>query len=385
MPKAEQQKREQEKSQQQTLSVRVTDAFRARLEEARKALSRMRGKDVTISEAAMQMLESARDDRLDVVDLLSKPTEAMLEIRRKGEAGQLLSLAEWTVLAHFVQQGAEAQSQNRLSRETLVEVLKAFGVIYALRTKDASSWDGYYLGNLPSSPHRADGLSDPVTPDVVRRAIAETVKVSAADNNWTPVFAGRNLYVLLDQEKFSSVHAINDALRPYWPVLWRVAARGHYAIKEKPVRDESKQREYAYQPQVPSTKEGEFTLSFTFSQEKELLLLLSFPGPRGAMYPISRYPEITEFRAMLANLRPKSVELGGGLIQSGHWDGMRYYGYVTERGKEHEYWFRACGDGITFGFTEAEWGQVRALFQRAWEIPEIKLAWDALSLEYGEL
>jgi hypothetical protein len=281
-----------------------------------------------------------------------------------------------------VQQGAEAQSQNRLSREMLVEVLKAFAAIYELRTKDVSSWDGYYVGNLPSRPRQ---VGDTNTPQQVRQAIAETVKMCAENDNYAPVFAGRNLYVLLDREKLSSVHAVNQALRPYWPVLWRLGARGHYNLKQRPVRDQSMRREYAYQPQVPSIKEGEYSLSFSFSPERELNLLLSFPGPRGAMYPICRYPEICEFRSMLANLHPKSVELRGGLIQTGHWDGVRYYGYVTERGKEHEYWFRACGNGITFGFTAPEWEQVRTLFQRAWEIPEIKLVWDALSLEYGEL
>jgi hypothetical protein len=41
---------------------------------------------------------------------MAEPTKALLEIRRKGEAGQVLSKAEWTVLAHFVQQGPEAFS-----------------------------------------------------------------------------------------------------------------------------------------------------------------------------------------------------------------------------------------------------------------------------------
>lgn len=29
--------------------------------------------------------------------------------------------------------------------------------------------------------------------------------------------------------------------------------------------------------------------------------------------------------------------------------------------------------------------EVQALFRRAWELPEIRMAWDALTLEYGEL
>lgn len=53
-----------------------------------------------------------------MVELLSKPTESLIEIRHKGEAGQMLTRAQWTVVAYFVQQGSEAFSKNPLSRET---------------------------------------------------------------------------------------------------------------------------------------------------------------------------------------------------------------------------------------------------------------------------
>jgi hypothetical protein len=45
----------------------------------------------------------------------------------------------------------------------------------------------------------------------------------------------------------------------------------------------------------------------------------------------------------------------------------------------------ARDNGITFTFSEKEWTVVRKLFRRAWEMPEVRLAWDALTLEYGEL
>ena len=58
---------------------------------------------------------------------------------------------------------------------------------------------------------------------------------------------------------------------------------------------------------------------------------------------------------------------------------------MTERDKEIEFWFRAHANGITFGFSSEEWKAVRELFRRAWEVPEVRVAWDVLSLEYGEL
>jgi hypothetical protein len=88
--------------QQQTLSVRISEALRTRLEQARLLVSKRTGESVSTSEIAKQLLESAREDRLEVVDMLVDPTEALLQIRRKGEAKHVLTRAEWTVVAHFV-------------------------------------------------------------------------------------------------------------------------------------------------------------------------------------------------------------------------------------------------------------------------------------------
>ena len=135
-----------------------------------------------------------------------------------------------------------------------------------------------------------------------------------------------------------------EALASYWPVLWRVAARGHYFLEKRPVRENGR-REPVYQPAIPSLKEDGYTLSFTRGEANELSLLLSFPGPRAPMYPLGPYPIIAEFRAMLAALAPKARP-------PQRWDGEQFYGYVTERGNEIEFWFRAHANAITSGFPQ---------------------------------
>jgi hypothetical protein len=224
--------------QTQTLSLRISEALRKRLEDIRKLTALRKGESVSTSEIAKQLLESAREDRFEVVDLLARPSEALLEIRRKGEAGQMLTRAQWTVVAYFVQQGSEAFSKNPLSRETYIGILKAFDAAHQLRAKPSGA-DEYYLGNLPSDcrPERSKP-SDPVTSELVRKTVAETVRrLSNPAAKWTPDLAARNLYGLLDDEKLAGAAALNEALAPYWPVLWRVAARGHYFIQRKPVRE----------------------------------------------------------------------------------------------------------------------------------------------------
>ena len=73
--------------QNQTLSLRISEALRKRLEEIRKLTALRKGENVSTSEIAKQLLEGAREERLEVVDLLAAPTESLAKIRRKGQAG----------------------------------------------------------------------------------------------------------------------------------------------------------------------------------------------------------------------------------------------------------------------------------------------------------
>jgi hypothetical protein len=374
--------------QQQTLSVRISEALRTRLEQARQLVSKRTGENVSTSEIAKQLLESAREDRLEVVDMLVNPTEALIQIRRKGEAQRILTRAEWTAVAHFVQQGLEAfsgRTPNPVSRESLGDVLDAFLAVYELRSDQrASKRDEYYLGNLPSEcrPGKAKTSDGGVTPDIVRRTVAETRKrLSEVGTKLEPLLAGRNLLVLLEDEKLSGADAVDRALRPFWPGLWRLAARGHYHLTQEPVRIKPSQRESFFQTPIAPIREGGYTISFARGEGHDFSMLLSFPGPRAPMYPFSGYPKIGEFRSMLATLTPER--------SSPHWDGEHFFGYTAkpedEREKGEDFWFRAHDNGITFGFAEKEWKSVQALFRRAWEVQEVRMAWDGLALEYGEL
>jgi hypothetical protein len=370
-----------EKPQQQTLSVRISEALRARLERVRKLASKA-GENVSMSDIAKQLLESARDDRLEVVDLLADPTDALLEIRRKGEAQHPLSHAEWTLLAHFVQEGLEAYSvrtPNAISPDSWLAVIDAFQAVYALRGDRSSPNDAFYIENLPVECRPKRG-SDNVTPDAVRRTIAETRKrVVAADGSTVPpVFVGRNLYRILEDGSFGH-ESIDRALRSFWSSLWRLAARGHYALTERPVREPVTKQDGLYQTPLPPLEEGSFTLSFARGEGAELSVLLSFPSVRGPLYPMTSYPKIAEFRAMLTALDPPS--------HTRPWTGEYFFGYVqpSKSRQPAEVWFRAHENGITFGVSADEWTAMRTLFRRAWELPDIQLAWDRLTLDYGAL
>ncbi len=370
--------------QQQTLSLRINEGLRERLYRAKQLVASRTGEAVSTSDIAKRLLESAREDRLEVVDLMADPTRTLLQIRRKGEADLVLSKAEWTVLVYFVQQGLEAFSgdtPSRVSSESLIAVLDAFLAAYGVR-RGPSRWDEYYLGNLPLDcrPPKAKGLegTEKATMEIVRRTVTETRRcLGEPQTKHAPMLAGRNLNVLLEDEHLADTDALDRVLRPFWPALWRLAARGHYYLKQKPLREPIKITEEMFKPAIPPQTEAGFTLSFARGEGNDFSVLLSFPGPRALQYPIGDYPRLAEFRAMLAALDPEKARA--------QWKGEHFFGYQLDGEEGVEFSFRARENGITVTFSEKEWKAVRELFRRAWEVPDVRLAWDGLILEYGEL
>ncbi len=361
--------------QTQTLSLRISEGLRKRLDHIRELTSLRKGESVSTSEIAKQLLESSPADRLEVTELIREPTECLLRIRKKCEAEQPLSLAEWTVFAYYVQQGAEAFYNTPVSRESCIAFLEAFQAVHRLRKKPNSGKDEYYLKNLPDE-FRPEERTHPISPDGVRQTVVETLRQLANPAmKWRPILAARNLYVFLDGDEINDADAVNRALRPYWEGLWRMAARGHYFLYKKPLRRQPERNDSIVQPAIPNVFESNFVLSFGRGDGNDLHLLFSFPAPRGPMYPMSSYPLIQEFRAMLNGL----------IAKSRHWKGEYFFGYTSVQDEEIQFSFRAHANGITFGFSQEEWNAVRTLFRRAWEMPEVQATWDELTMEYGDL
>src|SRR5580658_411575 len=119
--------------QQPVISIRISEALRSRLERLKEVLSHRSGESISTSEVAKQLLESAREDRLEVAELLSNATKSLVEARRKIEAGYSLSRAEWIAIAWFVFQGVESTAGKPVSQETLKEILEAFLAAYKIR------------------------------------------------------------------------------------------------------------------------------------------------------------------------------------------------------------------------------------------------------------
>jgi hypothetical protein len=186
----------------------------------------------------------------------------------------------------------------------------------------------------------------------------------------------------LDQEKFSNIERLNDVLWPHWNTLWRVCARGHYAVHRKPLRPkpagEDDDFEAPMQRGLPSQEEGGYRLDLVREEGNDFSPYLHFPGPLAPRYPVSGYARTAEFRRMLEGL-----DLTRPLAQ---WKGHYFYAHVgiTET-QEFDVNFCARDNGISFVFPMEHWKSIQNLFRRAWQSPDVMQAWDTLAQEYGEM
>jgi hypothetical protein len=375
--------------QQPVISIRISEALRLRLETLKKIMFLKSGQTVSTSEAAKQLLESARDDRLELVDLLTEPTDSLLRIRGKADSGLSLSQAEWTMVAHYCAVGAESfmnTAQGQISYEILAEILEAFLAAYAIaRRPKKSPLDFVYLMTLPGDK-QVEAKAEDIGSDDVHRVVTRTIQMlrNSAQKRRKPILAVRNLYRLLDEEKFSNIEKLNEVLWPHWPALWRVCARGHYSLHRKPLREKvpaetnDEDFELAVQSALPSLEEGGYRLDLVREEGNEFSPRLQFPGMLAPQYPVCGYPRIAEFRRMLEEL-----DLERDLRQ---WQGYYFYAHTAIlENEERGVFFFARENGITFRFPMAHWQSIRNLFRRAWQAPEVIHTWEAQVLEYGEL
>jgi hypothetical protein len=374
--------------QQPVISIRISDELRLRLETLKEIMAAKSGEPVSTSEAAKQLLESAKEERLEFVNLLSEPTDSLVKIRGKADAKLPLSQAEWTLVAYYCQQGAELLAhtgQTEVSYESLAGILEAFLAVYGLVSKHRkrTPMAPFLLTNLPSEKQTEAKHSEEIASDDVRRAANRTIHMlkNATSETPRPIHTVRLLYMILDNEKFLNIEKLNVALRPYWPILWRVCARGHYLRHGQPLRDSAfwgADSRSGNRAPLPSFQEGEYRLDVHRGPETEFSVWLHFPGRFAPRYPVYDYPRIAELRTILEGL-----DLREQLI---FWEG-RYFLASTWNDEVDKIGvsFRARDNGISFSFRHDDWQAIKSLFRRGWQAPEVRRLWDALAREYGEL
>jgi len=374
------------KSQQQTLSIRVSEEVRAFLERARKQFSDSRGSNVSISDVAKVLLETAidsrLDDRLETVDLLSDPTAALFAIRKKWEDDQPLTRAEWIVLGHYVQSGCEHLSSDPElpTRQSFAQLLEALLAIRELRRHPALELDHFYVSNLSGwSDHRvltAGPQAAEILPAVVRRMIQDLENGTARHP-----FVGRTIYVALRDEQLESVDSLNRVLWPFLPLLYRIAARGHWLVEHRPIRQKRNPRAPlgAFPPVVTPVEMDDVTVSSSVNDEGELNILLTLKSNR-VLYPLGPFPQIREFHSMVTTMA---------LGDTATWDGQYFFAEtnVSATGEPplFTFAFREFGKGVEIEFSEKQWNALRIALDQVMSLPELKQTLNELALAYGDV
>jgi len=118
---------------------------------------------------------------------------------------------------------------------------------------------------------------------------------------------------------------LNEVLWPHWNTLWRVCARGHYAVHRKPLRPKPAGDDDDFEAPnaaraLPSQEEGGYRLDLVREEGNDFSPYLHFPGPLAPRYPVNGYARTAEFRRMLEGL-----DLTRPLAQ---WKGHYFYAHV---------------------------------------------------------
>jgi hypothetical protein len=244
----------------------------------------------------------------------------------------------------------------------------------ALRTGKNPELDYEYLGNLVSE---VLVLGTAVTVEAVIKAGRHHIRrlrEPGSTDKWLPVFIGRNLRFLFRDERLKGIEALNEVLRPYLPVLFRVAARGHYLREGRPVREAHAERDYSRMRPPgppPAVVVGDSTLSISLADNNEFSMLLDLE-PQRVLYPLEPYPVIREFATMLKGLKPGE-----------QWMGREFFGYTGKGATAFNFCRRR--NGIVVAFSVEEWGALGELMFKALALPELQLALKDSELAYGEI
>ena len=186
-----------------------------------------------------------------------------------------------------------------------------------------------------------------------------------------PVFAGRNLYVALRDERLPGIAVLNTALKPFLAALFRLAARGHWLRIRRPIGPE-----FGTPIGHASVKtlEVDNTRLDVVVHAGEVRIIIDLCR-KNLTYSLDNYPAIREFATMLEQL-----QLGS------RWDGNEFFGETVNAGTDSERFYfcnRRSDTKIMFRFEE--WRILTALFGEALRLTEIQPILGHLSKGYGEV
>jgi hypothetical protein len=283
------------------------------------------------------------------------------------------------VLVEYVRIGADEDRRDPplqpsiSSRESDVALLDAFRSVYEHRADPLSRHTWTYVGNLGGSGPTVDVLASQ-PPDQQAQVVIQQVadrRARVLANEWErPGNIGHYVWVAVRDESVDDA-TLDQVLAPYWPVLWRLAARDHWIRhNHRPVRvtgmDAGRRGGALIAPQPISA--GDFTIALAPWSGGDPLLTIASRSRRMEL-EIARYPELAELRAL--SVSP----------DDGPWIGRYYTVGDAPVGARR---LTVLRRRLSLEFSHAEWTTLTDLLRRAWQIPALLHRIAALEQEYGE-
>ncbi len=373
------------KPRHEVISIRLNEDRLKLLERYQRVLSEQKGREVSLGEAAFLVIEErveGMDRETARHEMLKTPTASLWRIRKRWESEHQLSAAEWDVLAHYVQIGAEEeiqepplQSPSIPSRGTYIELLNAFETVYFNRKNPASKHAWSYFRSLggESSGGRASEELREGSKAVKEQTDLLNERLRA--QKWQrPGSVGRSLLMAIRDEGLDGPE-LDQILAPYWTTLWGLAARGHWLRHDhQPVQATgSNDDDFRQRIILPdSLQVDDIKLSFTGIARPELAVTVDLGPARRMSFLIARYPDLAEFQTLLVEWQMERS-----------WNGRHFVATVRKEGsgKVVTLWLRRNDVGIEFA--EHEWTALRQLSDKASALPEIQHWLEERRLEYG--
>jgi hypothetical protein len=277
--------------------------------------------------------QSPHDDVAPGQGIKHHVVQHLLELRTRLDAGEGLTQREWRGLAHYIENA--------------------------------------FSGSFSGSPF-ASRFPAHVSPDIcaTMQYINEVLAPSWLGGR-DEFYPGRRFNRILYERKFDEETQLNPVLLLYKDVLWKLVARGHYLLTNRPIRANSPSSgspEYRL-----NVSEVEFNLEFIGSPE--VAMLLNFPGSQGLMIDLGDYARIQDIRHILRDLDTTPSNE----IRTRR--GSHYFAYTATGNIKHKVWLRIAMTSI--GFTLDEWQTVQRLFEKAWAVEHFAAHWAELEMQYG--
>jgi hypothetical protein len=203
---------------------------------------------------------------------------------------------------------------------------------------------------------------------VVIEQVADRRARILADDWERPGNIGHCVWVAVREEGVDSA-MLDQVLAPYWPVLWRLAARGHWIRhNHQPVRVTGEGHRGSGGIPPPLISAGDFTITFARWSGGDPLLMIGSRSRRMGL-EIGRYPELAELRAVSVSPDDRP------------WIGRYYTVEAAPAGARR---LTVLRRRLSLEFSHAEWTTVTDLLRRAWQIPSLQSRLAVLEQEYGE-